>query len=142
MTLRGLINELVTDLIKTTRERVAAAGVRDLDAVRRHAEDLVRLSPVAGRRNLELKRFLNERLYRHPRMEATRDRYRRVLAGLFQRYRQEPDLLPAPHRQRVPRGEALERVICDYVAGMTDRYALDDYQRLFGVDPLHEPPAA
>ncbi len=141
MTLRGLINELVTDLIETTRARVREAGVDGLEAVRRHGEDLVRLSPPAARRNLELKRFLNQRLYRHPRIEATRHRYRRVLEGLFQRYREEPTLLPGAHRRRVPAGETLERVICDYVAGMTDRYALDEYQRLLGVDPLTQEPA-
>jgi dGTPase len=73
-------------------------------------------------------------------MEATRDRYRRVVEGLFGAYRAEPARMPAAHRQRAEEG-GLERAICDYVAGMTDRFALDEYQRLFGIDPLAGEPA-
>jgi dGTPase len=134
MTLRGLINELVTDLIETTRSRVAAAGVASLEDVRACPENLVRLSPAAAARNLELKRFLNRRMYRHPRIEATRDRYRSVLTDLFESYLDAPRLLPEAHRLRTP-AEPLRRVICDYVAGMTDRYALDEHRRLTGAGP-------
>jgi dGTPase len=136
MTLRGLINELVTDLVEASRAAIHSAGIETLDDVRSCGENLLRLSAPAARRNLELKRFLNERLYRHTRMESARDRYREVVVGLFESYQESPALLPQPHQERVPQGEPLERVICDYVAGMTDRYALDEYQRLFGVDPL------
>jgi len=137
MTLRGLINELVSDLVETSREAIGDAGVGSLDQVRSQERNLIRLSPATARRNLNLKRYLNDRLYRHPRIEATRDRYRAVLLGLFHRYQESPALLPTPHQDRVPKGEPLERVICDYVAGMTDRYALDEYTRLFGQNPLN-----
>ena len=99
-------------------------------------DNLVRLSTPVAARNLELKRFLNQRLYRHPRMEATRDRYRRVIEGLFHAYRAEPEHLPPAHSRRGAGEAGLERAICDYIAGMTDRFALDEYQRLHGRDPL------
>ena len=142
MTLRGLINALVTDLVKTTRESLRATGIRNIDEVRGHDGNLVGLSRQMARRNLELKRFLGERLYHHPRMEQTRDLYRKVLEGLWTRYTESPALLPSPHGRLIDGGETPERVIGDYIAGMTDRYALDEYRRLFGVEPLAGQPAS
>ena len=135
MALRGLINELVTDLVDATRAQIAAHRIASLEDVRARPENLVRLSPPVARRNLELKRHLQERLYHHPRIEATRDRYRQVVSGLFAAYRATPELLPAAHHRRIAT-EGTERAICDYVAGMTDRYALDEYRRHTGTDPL------
>jgi len=136
MTLRGLVNELITDMVHSSQVRLAEAGVRSLADVRARPDNLVRLSTPVAARNLELKRFLNQRLYRHPRMESTRHRYRRVIEGLFSAYRSEPQHLPAAHGRRATGESGLERAICDYIAGMTDRFALDEYQRLHGCDPL------
>ncbi|MFQ5670799.1 MAG: deoxyguanosinetriphosphate triphosphohydrolase [Acidobacteriota bacterium] len=138
MTLRGLINDLVTDLIESSRRRVTEAGLSDLDSVRNHPENLISLSPEMAARNRSLKQYLNQALYHHPRLEATRDSYRRVLTGLFTAYLDDPTRLPEDHRRRAD-SESLKRVICDYVAGMTDRYALDEYQRLCGGEPPAHP---
>jgi dGTPase len=88
--------------------------------------------PVAAA-NRQLKRFLNEHLYRHPRIERMRDKYRRILIALFTRYRENPLLLPESQRRRHA-DEGTPRLIADYIAGMTDRYALDEYRRLFDPD--------
>ncbi|MFQ5718626.1 MAG: deoxyguanosinetriphosphate triphosphohydrolase [Acidobacteriota bacterium] len=136
MTLRGLINCLVTDLVSTTGETLKAAGIQDLNDVRSHADPLVGLSRDMARKNLELKQFLRQRLYHHPRMEQTRDRYRSVLRALWEAYTSTPDTLPPAHRDRIDAGTGASRVIADYIAGMTDRYALEEYRRLHDVDPL------
>jgi dGTPase len=136
MTLRGLVNELITDLVESSSRRLQQAGVATLADVRACPDHLVRLSTPVAARNLELKRFLNQRLYRHPRMEATRGCYRQVIESLFHDYQRNPGQMPEPHRRRAARGESLHRIICDYVAGMTDRFALEEYERLHGCDPL------
>ncbi|MFQ5767003.1 MAG: deoxyguanosinetriphosphate triphosphohydrolase [Acidobacteriota bacterium] len=136
MTLRHLIDDLVTDLVRSSRRRLAEAGISSLAEVRSHPENLIGLSSERAGMNRTLKKHLNEHLYRHPQIEATRDRYRTVLDGLFKAYHQDPTRLPSPHRHRADAGEKMERIICDYIAGMTDRYALDEYQRLYGINPL------
>ncbi len=104
-----------------------------MDDVRRHPEALVGLSPVVGRRNADLKRFLHEHLYRHHRIELMKDKARRIMIALFERYRENVHLLPEDHQARIP-ALGSERVIADYIAGMTDRYAMDEYRRLFEPD--------
>jgi len=134
--LTGMIDNLVTDLITTSRERILAAKVRTLDGVRAHRAWLIGLSEGAAARNAALKRYLHERLYRHHKIERMKDKSRRMLQALFERYLDNARLLPEPFQERIDRG-GRERVICDYIAGMTDRYALDEYRRLF--DPDAEP---
>jgi dGTPase len=125
-----MIDRLVTDLVETSRAAIAASRVASVDDVRRLPAPIMGLSPGMARLNRELKRHLHEHLYRHERIERTKDKARRILESLFERYRDDVDLLPEEHRAKV---QALgrERVICDYIAGMTDRYAMDDYRRLF-----------
>lgn len=130
--LRRVIDLLVSDLIATTRERIRASGVTSLEDVR-SAPHLVGLSEDTAAANRQLKRFLNERLYRHPKIERMRDKYRRILIALFTAYRENPLLLPDSQRRRQA-GEGTVRLIADYIAGMTDRYALDEYRRLFDPD--------
>jgi dGTPase len=131
--LTGMIDFLVTDLIETSRKRIRAAGVRSLDDVRAHRAWLIGLSETAAARNAALKRYLHERLYRHHKIERMKDKSARMLRSLFERYLDNARLLPEPFQARIdPHGR--ERVICDYVAGMTDRYALDEYRRLFDPD--------
>ena len=128
--LRHMIDRLVTDLVETSRAAIAASRVASVDDVRRLTAPIMGLSPEVARLNRELKRHLHEHLYRHHRIERAKDKARRILECLFGRYRDNVDLLPEEHRAKV---QALgrERVICDYIAGMTDRYAMDDYRRLF-----------
>ncbi len=131
--LRHMIDRLVTDLVETSRVAIAASRVASVDDVRRLTAPIMGLSPEVARLNRELKRHLHEHLYRHHRIERAKDKARRILECLFGRYRDNVDLLPEEHRAKV---QALgrERVICDYIAGMTDRYAMDDYRRLFEPD--------
>jgi len=131
--LRGLIDTLVTDLIRTTAENIRQAGIATLDDVRKASAPLVGLSAAVAKGNRRLKIHLKENLYSHPRIERMKDKSRRILVALFERYHANPRLLPDEQRRR-PGNDPLERTIADYIAGMTDRYAIQDYQRLY--DPL------
>jgi dGTPase len=128
--LRGLINELVSDLIESTGRCIERSGVATTDDVRRCGEALVGFSAPVAERNDRLKRYLHLHLYRHQRIERMKDKARRILLALFERYRDNPRLLPDETRRRGA-DESLERTIADYIAGMTDRYAIEEHQRLF-----------
>ncbi len=128
--LRGLINELVTDLITATERSAREAGVERVEDVRRAGRPLVGLSPAVAAESRALKAYLQEHLYRHHRIERMKDKARRVLEALFDRYHANPRLLPDDTRRRTV-VDGVERTIADYIAGMTDRYATEEYQRLF-----------
>jgi dGTPase len=128
--LRGLINELVTDLIDATERSAREAGVADVEDVRRAGRPIVTLSPAVAAENRALKAYLQEHLYRHHRIERMKDKARRVLEALFDRYHANPRLLPDDTRRRIL-VDGVERTIADYIAGMTDRYATEEYRRLF-----------
>lgn len=128
--LRGVINVLVTDLIETTGSAVQAAGVATLEDVRDAGRLLAGLSPGVRAQNRELKTYLRTYLYRHHRIERMKDKARRVLHALCERYLENPRLLPDDARLRTE-VEGVHRAIADYIAGMTDRYASEEYQRLF-----------
>jgi dGTPase len=128
--LRALVEELVTGLIEATSREVEAAGVESVQDVRRAGRSLVALPLAVAERNRVLKSDLRQNLYLHHRIERMRDKSRRVLFSLFDRYRENPRLLPVEWRGRVE-SEGLERAIADYIAGMTDRYATQEYERLF-----------
>ncbi len=128
--LRGVINRLVSDLIETTRRNVEQAGLRSAGEARTLGRPLVALSPEVTERNRELKSYLHGHLYRHHRIERMMDKARRVVRALFERYRENPRLLPEEALRRAD-GEPLERAIADYLAGMTDRFAIEEHRRLF-----------
>ena len=128
--LRGLIDVLVTDLIETTIANVHDAGVRTLDDVRGAGRLLAGLSPKVQVQNRGLKEYLRIHLYQHHRIERMKDKARRVLQALFERYLENPMLLPDDPRARIA-SEGAHRAIADYIAGMTDRFATEEYQRLF-----------
>ncbi len=128
--LRRLIDALVGDLIATTERNIAAAGVRSVEDVRSAGRWLVGLSPEMARRSAELKGYLREHLYAHPRIERMKDKSRRILHALYERYRANPKLLPRDFFERIER-DGVERTIADYIAGMTDRYAIQEYLKLF-----------
>jgi dGTPase len=128
-TIRRMISELIEDLTAETVRRVSAAGVGTLDAVRASPPLAAFSAPI--RRDLsQLKRFLAERLYLHPRVEAVMDAARAVVGELFESYRAQPQALPAEHRERFSR--LGERAIADYIAGMTDRFAIRAHHELTG----------
>lgn len=137
--IRELIGLEVDDVLETTLRNIEAAGVQSVDDVRRHPEPLVRHSPEMALMNRELKDFLMQNLYRHPRVLRMALRAERVIHDLFQAYVRNPAILPRHIQARVDE-VGLYRTICDYIAGMTDRFALKEHQGLF--DPLGDAPLA
>jgi dGTPase len=129
-TTRRMINTLIVDLIAETRRRLTAAAPKSIDAVRSGAA-LVAFSPSMRTEADELKRFLGEQLYRHFQVMRMTEKAKRIVRELFATFRGEPRLLPMDHRQRVEAEGP--RAIADYVAGMTDRYAIREHRRLFTV---------
>ena len=126
-TVRRMINELVVDLLDETRRRIAAAAPRSVEDVRA-AAPLVAFSQPMRERSQRLKAFLHERLYRHARVAAVMDEAKATVRRLFAAYASEPALLPDEHRERAQRLGM--RAIADYIAGMTDRFALKELERL------------
>ncbi len=127
----SLTNHLVTDLVEATAARVEASGVRSVDALRHARQRLGGFSSEVEKAKRELKRFLHQRLYLHPRVVERNERVGALLADLFRVYRADPRLLPEHVRARF--GEDGEpRAVADYVAGMTDRFAIEDHRRRFG----------
>jgi dGTPase len=129
-TVSALIGVLITDLVSTTFANLDRLKIDTQDDLRRVNLPVVAFSPGMAKRNAELKRFLFQNLYRHYKVERMRVKAERYLAELFEVYIKHPTLLPMKHQLKMER-EGRERVICDYIAGMTDRFALDEFKRLF-----------
>jgi dGTPase len=129
---RRLLDLMVTDLTESLLARIRSDGIETLADVRRVKPRLVEFSSEMAERNRELKAFLFDRLYMHHRVVRMTQKADRIMTGLFDAYMAEPKQLP-PHVTRRARedGEPMPRVIADYVAGMTDRFALDEYKKLF-----------
>ncbi len=132
-TVRRIISRCTRDLVVTTLESVRRAGVGSVEDVRRAGRRLVGYSPDMARRVKELKDFLFTNMYRHYRVVRMGDKAGRVLRDLFLSYVGEPLTLPAHYQERIPH-DGVHRVVCDYIAGMTDRFAVDEHRKLF--DPL------
>ena len=127
----SLINELATDLVETTAERLAAAALSSADDVRAIPQRLVGYSPEIEKRKRELKSFLYRELYNHPRVVGSNQRAEEVVGDLFCAYRNDVRGLPVQVRERIAEdGEA--RAIADYVAGMTDRFAIEEHRQRLG----------
>lgn len=126
-TVRRMINSLIVDLTETSSTRIADADPVDSIAVR-HAPPLAGFSDDVRREADELKRFLFENLYRHYRVLRMTSKARRIVRELFQAFLSDPRLLPPDHRRDEPQQP---RAIADYIAGMTDRYAIREHRRLF-----------
>jgi dGTPase len=127
---RGIIDRCVGDLIETTRQALAGGGVESVEQVRSAGRRLVGYSPAMTTRVGELKEFLFREMYRNWRVVRMGDKAGRILRDLFESYVSEPRQLP-PHFQAQIEREGLHRVVCDYISGMTDRYAVDEHQKLF-----------
>ena len=130
---RRLLGLLIDDAIAETAQRLSAADPASADDVRALPDNVVALSSEMGERLAELKRFLLERLYRHPRVMRMQIKAERIIRALFEAYVAEPRQLPYEEQAKLE-SRSLHRVVCDYIAGMTDRYALQEYAKLF--DPL------
>jgi dGTPase len=130
--IRRVIDRMVRDLIAETRRKLAVSRVKTVDEVRRLGEPVAAFSPAMRNHDRALKRFLHERMYRHYRVNRMSSKARRVVRELFQLFLAEPECLPGEWRS-LTGGNKVEtaRVVADYLAGMTDRFALDEHRRLF-----------
>ncbi|HEX6859143.1 MAG TPA: deoxyguanosinetriphosphate triphosphohydrolase [Caulobacteraceae bacterium] len=132
---RRMIGAMVDDVMAETRARAAATGVQDVESVRGLDHALVAFSRDMLEDLGVLRKFLHERMYRHPHVNETREKARRILADLFALFSTEPDKMPAEWAQRAEGGgQARARAVCDYIAGMTDRYAIEEHRKLLGGD--------
>ena len=134
---RRMINRQVVDLIETSQARLIAAAPDDSDAVRAQPEALIAFSPAMREQNLELKRFLRHNLYRHYRVHRMTAKAARVISALFPAFLDDVRLLPPDAQRSVAELEQQNdlagraRGVADYIAGMTDRYAIAEYNRVF-----------
>lgn len=128
--IRHLVDLEVSDVLAATEARLQAAQPQSVDDVRQHPTDLVGFSDALRVRNRELKDFLMANLYRHWRVMRMTAKARRVLAELFQAYCEEPGQLPEEVQQHIG-ARPVEQVICDYIAGMTDRFAMEEHAKMF-----------
>ncbi|WP_260582597.1 deoxyguanosinetriphosphate triphosphohydrolase [Sphingopyxis sp. PET50] len=130
---RDQIGVMVNDVIAATTENVAEAGVASADDVRAAGRTLGFFSPELAAQERDLKRFMYDNLYHHPEQVAAAEAANRVIARLFDAYRADPRLMGADWSSRIPGEEsATIRHVGDYIAGMTDRFAIDRYAEIFG----------
>jgi dGTPase len=131
-TIKRLLDHLATDLIVQTREQVTRSGARNTDDIRRVPRRLAGFSPPVAEINQELKRFLYRRLYDHPAIIEERDRSVDALEQLFRYYLAHTEALPEYYSELAER-EPSHRVVCDYIAGMTDHFLLRQHRELVGM---------
>ena len=139
-TIRAMINHQATDLLDTSRAAIDAAGPRSVDDVRGHRGPLIRFSAPMLAQHRELKQLLRRRLYRHYRVFRMSMKAQRIVKDLFDVFFDTPRALPHDVQRRIEEHGGNEsvraRLVADYVAGMTDRFAIAEYGRLFTVDAL------
>ena len=128
--IRRLIGLEATDVITATEERITAAGVQSAEDVQLLDHHLIGFSEAQQQINRGLKNFLYQRMYRHTRVIRMQMKADRLLGELFEAYVTEPGQLPRSAQQRIEH-EGLPRAVCDYIAGMTDRFALDEHAKMF-----------
>ncbi len=126
--LKSILDGFVGDLITNTTQRVKAAGAHSLDDVRRHKERLAAFSPSVEEERRGLKDFLYENLYYSPALAGEKEDAERITGELFAHWMEEPDDLPRNYREKSAQ-EPLPRVICDYIAGMTDPFIYQQYEK-------------
>jgi dGTPase len=130
---RRIINRCIRDLVETSHRQIQESGVTSVAEVRRLGRRLIGYSEDMAARVRELKDFLMANMYRHYRVVRMGDKAGRIIRDLFNAFVGDPLQLP-PHFQERIAADGLHRVVCDYIAGMTDRFALDEHRKLF--DPL------
>ena len=132
-TVRRMIGAMVEDVIDTSRRRLAEAKPANVEAVRRHGAPLIAFSDAMQAHGEALKAFLRERMYRHHKVNRMASKARRTVDELFALFIEEPHCLPEEWRGRCdgPRTLTTARTVADYVAGMTDRFAIQEYRNLF-----------
>lgn len=133
--IRSLINMQVTDLIRETEKRIVKLKIRSCADVKKSRLKVVSFSQQMIALRKPLREFLMERLYRHYRVIRMSNKAKLFIQKLFEYYIDRPEALPSAMQNKIRR-DGVRRVVCDYIAGMTDRYALDEYKKLF--DPYQK----
>jgi dGTPase len=133
---KRMLDHLATGLIENTRFQAAASGVKNVEDVRRAPRRLAGFSPELAAESASLKKFLLARLYNHPTIVSDRERSVDALGRLFDFYMEHPEAMPAAHAQQA-REIRRHRVVCDYIAGMTDHFLLRQYLGLVGQEQDH-----
>jgi dGTPase len=132
--IRRMIDRLVTDLIENTRAGLNRLQPASIEDVRRQPEPIVRFSDGVFEQHIQLKRFLNQNLYRHDKVRIMTDKAKVTVQQLFDRYMQDPGQMAAEFSRQAQAGDGNEarkaRVVADYIAGMTDRFAIAEHDRL------------
>ena len=131
--IRDIIDRQVRDVIVTSAAAIRAAGVQSADEVRQQSVPLISYSAERLRANRELRKFLYQNVYYHPRVAEVNQRACEMLRVVFEAYVRDPALLGDAATKRIE-GEGLHRTICDYIAGMTDRYLIEEHSRLAPAD--------
>jgi dGTPase len=129
--IRTIIDMQIADVIATSERLIAVAGVQSADDVRRQPKPLIQYSPERRRLNLELRKYLYKNLYFNQVVNAPHLRAKELLKSLFQFYLKRPEEIGESARRRLKQ-TGRHRAVCDYIAGMTDRYAVHEYERLLG----------
>ena len=133
--LKRVLDYLVSDLIATTRARVEQGGIRSLSDVRTHPVRLAAFSPEADAARLQAKNFLYESVYYSAALQPEKDHAEEVVTQLFQHWMEHGEALPPFYREQAEH-EPRQRVVCDYIAGMTDNFILEQYERIIGGQPI------
>ena len=136
-TVRRMINHVVTDLIENSRGLIQQSGITDIEDVRLHPGPLIAYTAAVDEKTRELKRFLRQHLYAHQRVTCMMTEAIKIVRELFQAFMQDPSLLPLQYQDKIreQQGQGEQaRIVADYIAGMTDRYAMREHSRLF-IDP-------
>ncbi len=131
-TIRRVINLMIVDVVAEARRRIEALDPADADAIRRAPGPVVGFSAAMAARNVATREFLRGRMYRNWRVNRTAQKTRRVLGAVFALLHEGPDMLPPEWAARAGRPGSAEAagVVCDWIAGMTDRFALEEHRRL------------
>ena len=132
-TVRRMINTQVEDALATSVERIQAINPRTTDDVRNLTQPLIAFSDGIRAETAELRLFLYENLYRHYRVKRMTGKAQRVIAELFKAFMQDPGMLPPDYRTKSAGPEDQARRVADYIAGMTDRYAISEHRRVFNM---------
>jgi dGTPase len=134
--IRRVINRMVGDVVAESRRRLAALGPASVDEIRRAGQPVIAFSPALAEANLPVRDFLFTRMYRHWRVNRTMAKSKRVVQMLFSLLHGGPQMLPPLWRARAGDAGSAQcaLVVCDYIAGMTDRYALEEHRRMTDPD--------
>ena len=131
--LKRVLNRFVGDLITNSQARVNQAGIQTIEDVRNHRERLAAFSPVVDEERKQAKDFLYENLYYSPALADEKDDAERVVGDLFAFWMEHPEALPHNYREKAKEeNESLPRVVCDYIAGMTDNFIFEQYEKHCG----------